>query len=238
MHPFNRFTSCITLALLTASIAAAAVRVDETWSSYSDDVEPSGSWSLWAGGSGGSVGTIRVVPQSSPFGVDGKSVLITGTNQNGAGPMLQDVFAPVDTAFFLRFDYHIPSSPGAGVLPTMSLVDTVSKGALKLNLCNGFLSPNHALKIANQGSAWNQGDIICPFRYDTWYRVEIAAKPVAEVKWTYDIRVTPFGEEPLVVKGLNIAARINAFTAISFSWNSASPTGAFYIANVRIETAK
>lgn len=238
MHPFIFMFSCVSLATLVVSSSSAAVLVDETWSAYSDDAVPSGAWSVWSGGQDGSVGTVCVVPQSSPFGSGGKSVLIAGTNPKGPGPMMQNVFAPLKAGFVLRFDYHIPGSPGAGVLPTMSIMDVSGKGGLKLNLCNGFLTPNHALKIANQGAAWNQGDIICPFRYDTWYRVEIAAKPGAEGKWIYDIRVTPFGEDPVVVKGLNLIGDISAFSAISFSWNSANPKGEFYIANVRIETAK
>jgi hypothetical protein len=238
MRPFIFLFLCVSLAAVAATSSSASVLVNETWSTYSDDSEPSGSWTVWSGGQDSRVGSVRVVPQSSPFGSGGKSVLITGTNPKGPGPMLQELFSPLKTAFILRFDFHIPSSPGSGVLPTMTLADTAGRSGLKLNLCNGFLTPNHALKIANQGAAWNQGDIISPFRYDTWYRIEIAAKPVAEVKWTYDIRVTPFAEEPVVVKGLNVVGDISSFSAISFSWNSTNPNGEFYIANVRLETAK
>ncbi|MDR1279703.1 MAG: hypothetical protein LBK99_02625, partial [Opitutaceae bacterium] len=219
----------IWVATVPLVAATGGSLLEENWAQYADGDTPAGSWTIWSGNPPESIGTVKIVEQGSPFGATGKSVLLKGNNPNGAGPALSRKFAPVSTPVTVRFDYHIPSSPGAGILPSMELVDSGGKPGPRLNLANNFLAPNHALNIANQGLKWDAGDIITPFRFNTWYHVEITTIPSLSGKWKYDVTITPFGGTPITVKNLEFAGDIQNIAGIGFSWNSTNPNGAIYV---------
>ncbi|RRJ95922.1 SGNH/GDSL hydrolase family protein [Opitutaceae bacterium TAV4] len=230
----------LSTGMLATSLAVAAdgSLLTEDWAPYNEGDKPTGAWKLWTGNPPETVGTVHVVEQGSPFDGSGKSVLIKGNPISGSGPALTGDFTPTDKPIVLRFDYHIPSSPGPGVLPSMTLLDSAKKPVIKLNLANGFLTPNHALKIASQGNKWNEGDIIAGFRFNTWYRVEISTRKPSSGKWEYDITVTPHGSPPVTVKGLAFfTPDASDIAGIGFSWNSTNPNGAIYMANLEIKPA-
>jgi hypothetical protein len=221
---------------LSLGTASAEILLKEDWDGHVDGDVPMAPWKVWSGNPPGSVGTVEVVEQGSPFG-GSRSVQLTGRETGTAGPALTGQFsAPTSGAIVVKFDFYIPSSPGAGVLPTVNIKDAEGKAVLRLNLANSFLLANQAPQIALQGMAFNEGEIIRPFAPDTWYHVEITTHEAKGEK-TCDISVTPFDKEPIEVSGLSLDAEVHNFAGIEVGWNSNNPAGAIYLSNLVVETA-
>lgn len=228
----------VTAWLPVSAAVSAGSLLEEDWARYAKGGLPDGAWSAWTGNASNPVGSVQVVELESPFGGAGKSVLIEGKTPKGSGPALMGTFPATDGPVRLSFEFYIPASPGAGVLPSVTLVDSERRPGFTLNLFNTFLDPNRARRIANQGASWNTGDIITGFRFDTWYRVEISTTRTASGQGAYDITVTPFGGEPVVARGLAFASSIPDIAGIRFFWNSTNPNGAFYVTNIKVVAAR
>lgn len=229
--------SILSLAVcLSLGSASAEILLKEDWDGYSDGDVPMAPWKVWSGNPPGSVGTVEVVEQGSPFG-GSRSVCLTGKESGTVGPALTGKFSDtVSGSIVVKFDFYIPSSPGAGVLPTVNIKDTEGKSVLRLNLANSFLLSNHAPQISLQSTNFNEGEIIRPFAPDTWYHVEITTHDARTGK-TCDVMVTPFDKEPIEVSGLSLGPDVSNFAGIEVGWNSNNPAGAIYLSNLEIETA-
>jgi hypothetical protein len=235
IRSFSRILSfAVCLSLGTAS---ADLLLKEDWDGHADGDVPMAPWKVWSGNPPGSVGTVEVVEQGSPFG-GSRSARLEGLQSGAAGPALIGKFSePTSGAIVVKFDFYIPSSPGAGVLPSVNIRDSEGKSVLRLNLANSFLLANQAPQIALQGKTFSEGEIIRPFAPDTWYHVEITTRESKGQK-TCDISVTPFDKEPIEVSGLPLGPDVTNFASIEVGWNSTNPAGAIYLSNLEVETAQ
>lgn len=233
IYQFNILLLCV--LLVTIHPVSANVLLESNWDDYAEGEAPGTPWSVWTGVLPGSVGEITVVEQGSPFGGN-RSVLLVGTETGVSGPALARKFdVPTTNSIIVKFDFHIPSTPGAGVLPTMFLNDSAKRNGLKFNMANAFLVPGHAPKIAIEGKTFEEGEIIAPFSPNTWYHVEITTHEDKEGRKSFDVSVTPFGKDPFDLSGLDFVSEMDDFSEISFGWNSNGATGAIYISNLVVE---
>ncbi|OJU98811.1 MAG: hypothetical protein BGO12_16335 [Verrucomicrobia bacterium 61-8] len=225
--------------LSSASLLRADVLLQEDWSGFRDGEAPADGWMVWSGKPEGSVGTVQVVEQGSAFGGSHAVRLQGQVEGSGAGPAVTKMFAsPTAAPIVVKFDFFIPASPGAGVLPTVTLIDSTKKAGLRFNLANPFIRPNHAPVIANQ-SKQIDGDPITPLNFDVWYHVEIRTLPAKDGGVEkYNVSVTPFDKDPVEVDGLELSSRLDDIGGIQIGWGSANPNGAIYIANLQVEEAR
>jgi hypothetical protein len=232
-----RFLCVLGLAVcLTLGTVSADILLKEDWDGQSDGDTPMEPWKVWSGNPPGSVGTVEVVEQGSPF-EGNRSVRLAGLRTGMAGPALNGKFSsPVSGPVVVKFDFYIPSSPGAGVLPTVTIKDSEDRASLQLNMANSFLLPNNAPQIAIQGKRYNEGEIIRPFAPDTWYHVEITARK-DKGETVCDVEVTPFDKEPVVLTDVRVETEGQNFAGIEVGWNSDNPTGMIYLSNLVVEAA-
>jgi hypothetical protein len=234
---FAVFGGVLLTLLLCIQPVRAETLLKEDWAGYAEGALPGDPWVIWSGKPPGSVGKVEVVEQGSPFG-GSYSVLMTGNVKDAAGPALKGKFTSTTTSpIIIKFDFYIPATPGAGVLPTLTLSDAENRGGLRLNMVNPFISPKHALKIAIQGTKLEEGDVIAPFTFDAWFHVEIKTSAGPDGRKTFDVMVTPFGKDTVGLKDLKFTSDIKNFSQIEFGWNSANPNGAIYLSNLVVETA-
>lgn len=232
-----RFVSTLVL-LSSASLLRAEVLLQEDWSGFREGETPTEGWTVWSGKPEGSVGTVQVVEQGSPFGGSHAVRLQGQVEGGGAGPALSKMFSgPAAAPIVIKFDFLLPVSPGAGVLPTVALLDSAKKAGLRFNLANPFIRANHAPMIANQ-SKQIDGDPIAPLNFDVWYHVEIRTLPVKDGGTRkYNVSVTPYGKDPIEVDGLEFSADVDDIGGIQVGWGSANPNGVIYVANLQVEEA-